>query len=124
MTANHKVSKIIKKGVLHFRDVFCSISQAAKLIGVTRPKLQKLIDNELLLWDQPKNKRVKNIEYNNAIRLKHPEMIPDFLPLHVKDTKLLQKEIDAARHRIGKQANIPPCAVIISFDLGDEKLNK
>lgn len=104
--------------MLHIPDQYINLSDAAKFLGVSRPKLEKLIENDLLVWEQPKNRRTRYVEMKGLARLKHPEIEPVFEPLSVKDARLLQKEIDAARHKIASAANLPPGAVKIFFDMG------
>lgn len=104
--------------MLHIPDQYVSLADAAQFLGVSRAKLEKLIQNDLLIWEQPKNRKTRYVEKNGLARLKHPEIEPVFEPLKVKDARLLQKEIDAARHKIATHANLPPGAVKIFFDMG------
>ena len=118
MTTLITYTAAIKDGLLHFKDRFCTVSYAAKQIGANTTKIQKLANNKMLLWDQPINRKTKIIEVNSLGRLKHPELEPDFSPLIVKSSKGLQRAMDNARHSIAYEANLPPCAVKIYFDVG------
>lgn len=109
---------ITKDGLLHIPDQYVTLADAAKFLGVSRAKLEKFIQNDLLIWEQPKNRRTCYVEKKGLARLKHPEIEPVFDPLKVKDSRALQKEIDAARHKIATAANLPPGAVKIFFDMG------
>ncbi len=109
---------VIKDGLMHIPDQYIALADAAKFLGVSRQKLEKLIDADMLIWEQPPKSRTRYVERNNLSRLKHPEIMPSFDPLIVKDSRALQAEIDAARHKIASAANLPPGAVKISFDLG------
>lgn len=109
---------VIKDGLLHIPDQYVTLADAAKFLGVSRQKLEKLLDADMLVWEQPPKSRTRYVERNSLSRLKHPEIEPSFDPLTVKDTKALQVEIDAARHKIASAANLPPGAVKIFFDLG------
>lgn len=109
---------ITKDGLLHIPDQYVTLAEAAKFLGVSRQKLEKFIQNDLLIWEQPKNRRTRYVEKKGLARLKHPEIEPVFEPLTVKGARALQKEIDAARHKIASAASLPPGAVKIFFDMG------
>lgn len=106
------------ENLLHFPDQYVTIPEASKFIGLSRQKLEKLIENDLLVWEQPKKSKTRYIEKKGLARLKHPEIEPVFEPLDVKNARILQKEIDAARHKIADAANLPPAAIKIFFDMG------
>lgn len=111
---------ITKDGLLHIPDQYVTLVDAAKFLGVSRAKLEKFIQNDLLVWEQPKNRRTRYVEKKGLARLKYPEIEPVFDPLNVKDARALQKEIDAARHKIATLANLPPGAVKIFFDMEEK----
>lgn len=100
-------------------DRFCSLTEAAKALTVSRDKIKKLMQAQMLLWDHPKNARNPVIEVGSLMRIKYPEKEPEFKRLTVKDARLLQKEIDVARFKIASQAGLPPGAIKIFFDMGE-----
>ncbi len=100
-------------------DRFCTIAEAAKSLGTSPAKVKKLIEADMLIWDQPKNTKRVYVEVGSLMRLKYPETLPEFNGLHVADVRVLQKAIDTARHKIGSAASLPPGAVKITFDMGD-----
>jgi len=109
---------IVKDGWLHFPDQYFTLAEAKKFLEISPQKLSKLIDSDMLIWDQPRNSRTRYVELKSMDRLKHPENVPVFEPLTVQDARALQREVDIARHKIALAANLPPGAVKISFDLG------
>lgn len=98
-------------------DRFITIADAAKSLSTTPAKIKKLIAADMLIWEQPKNSRKIYVEVSSLMRLKYPEHLPSFKGLHVSDPVALQKEIDAARHKIGYAASLPPGAIKIIFDI-------
>lgn len=108
---------VIKDGLLHIPDQYVTLAEAAKFLGISRQKLEKLIAQDMVIWEQPKNRVSRFVEKKSLARLKHPEIIPSFEPLTVKDGKALQAEIDAARHKIASAASLPPGAIKIFFDM-------
>ncbi|MCB0075174.1 MAG: hypothetical protein KDE20_27130 [Caldilineaceae bacterium] len=86
---------------------------------MTKAKIKKLIEAKMVIWDHPKNARNPVIEVGSLMRIKYPEHAQSLEGLSVKDARKLQKEIDVARFRIASEANLPPGAVKIFFDLGD-----
>lgn len=117
--ATVKYGSEIKNGWLHFPDQYCTLAYAADFLGITRARLEKLIENDMVVWDQPKNKTQKCVEMKSLHRLKQPENEPVYEPLAIPDGRALGNEIDAARHRIAAAANLPPGAVKICFDLDE-----
>ena len=115
-----KYRTITKDGLFHIPDQYVTLADASKFLGVSRAKLEKFIQNDLLVWEQPKNRKERYVEKNGLARLKHPEIEPVFEPLKAKDARVLQKEIDTARHKISAAANLPPGAIKIYFDMGNE----
>lgn len=109
---------VVKDGWLHFPDQYFTLTAAREFLGISSQKLTKLIDSDMLIWDQPVNSRNRYVELKSMDRLMHPENVPVFDPLTVQDVRALQREIDIARHKIALAANLPPGAVKISFDLG------
>ncbi len=116
--AKVKPESVFKDKWLHFADAYVTLADAATLLGVSRQKLEKLIEADLLVWDQPPKSRIRYIERASLSRLKHPDTETDFAPLTVKNAKELQSTIDHARHKIAAAANLPPGAIKIFFDLG------
>ena len=41
---------ITKDGLLHIPDQYITLADAAKFLGVSRAKLEKFIQNDLLIW--------------------------------------------------------------------------
>lgn len=108
----------IKQGnLLHIPDLYISITEACELLSVSRHKMMKIIDADMVVWDQPHGSKRKLVERNSVIRLKHPEIEPTFPELYVKDVRQLYKEMDVARHKIASMANLAPGAIKIYFDL-------
>ena len=113
-----KYKPVIKDGLLHFPDKYIKLSEATKILSVSKKKLEQFIENRMLIWEQPKNKRTRYIEIKSLSRLKNPENDIEFPELTVKDAGRFRKVIDEARHKIVFEANLPPAAIKIYFDLG------
>ncbi|MDY0029781.1 MAG: hypothetical protein RBR86_07555 [Pseudobdellovibrionaceae bacterium] len=111
---------IIKDGLMHIPDQYTTMTKAAQYLGISHQKLEKMIEADMLVWDQPKMGRTRYVEKKGLVRLKYPETEPVFEPLKAKDARDLQNEIDIARHKIASAANLPPGAVKIFFDLGEK----
>lgn len=102
----------------HLPDKYCTIAWAAEYLGVSAPKIKKMIKDDLLIWEQRKDRKSVYVEVASLVRAKYPDTKPHFEKLAVKDAIELQRQIDIARHKIGLMANVPPGAVKICFDLG------
>ncbi|MBL8639796.1 MAG: hypothetical protein JNK24_05520 [Alphaproteobacteria bacterium] len=116
--AKVEYKSVLKDGLLHFPDQYSTMEYAADYLGISRAKLNALVEKDMLLWDQPKGKSRRCVEIKGLDLLKHPENEICFDPLYVQDGRALQREIDSARHKIAAAANLPPGAVKIMFDLG------
>jgi|GEM_PF-2789892 len=99
-------------------DRYCTIAEAAKVLDTSPLKIKKLIESDMLIWDQQPNSRKVIVEVGSLMRLKYPQHETDFKMLVVKDARILQTELDTARHKIASAANLPPGAVKIYFDMG------
>lgn len=98
-------------------DRYCSVSEAARALSVSRDKIKKLMQAKMLLWDHLPNARSPIVEVGSLMRIKYPEHEPEFKRLTVNNARALQKEIDTARFKIAAEAGLPPGAVKISFDI-------
>lgn len=79
---------------LEIEDTFCSISEAARVLDISRVRVKKLLQERKILWDQPKDSAVQIVEIGSLLRLKYPDKQPNFGSLTVSDPMVLQKEID------------------------------
>lgn len=94
-----------------------TVAQAAAFLKVTPAKIRRMMDEGELIWEQFIGDRQRLVEGNSLRRHMQPDKEPEFPGLGPCDRRELQLEIDAARHRIAKAANLPPAAVKIHFHL-------
>lgn len=106
-----------KDNLFHVPDHYVTLADAASFLDISRQKLQKLIDADLVVWLKPFNSNKIFIESRSLVRVKYPLVPIEFPPLKLQNSAVLDKALSSARHEIAAAMGLSPGHIKICFEL-------